>query len=123
MRFSQISGAKLLSEVKNIDMEIIHINIFSEELTIFIKNSDLNKFTKIIEKESLQYDIIKKLTFVRIRFNDPDKIMSNINKTIKMLSENTIPYIELGLSLNRLYIVLENRFKNDFIKLFEKYEE
>ncbi len=123
MRFSQISGAKLLSEIKKNDIDIIHINIFSEELTIYINNEYLKELTKIIEKKSLKYNLRKNLTFVRIRFNDPDKIMSNINKTIKVFSENTIPYIELGLSLNRLYIVLENRYKNKFIKLFEEYEE
>ncbi len=102
---------------------MVHINIFLEELTLYIKNDYLKQLEKIIEEKSLRYNLMKNLTFVRIRFNDPDKIMSNINKTAKLLSENMIPYIELGLSLNRLYIILESKYKNNFIKLFEEYEE
>ena len=102
---------------------MLHINIFLEELTLYLKDIYVNKLTKLMEKISLEYSLVENLTFIKIRFNDPDKIMLNMNKTAKLLADNMIPYIELGFSLNRLYIVLESRYKNDFIKLFEKYEE
>ncbi len=97
---------------------MIHIDIFLEELTLCIKNDYLQQLKTIIEEKSLKYNLTKNLTFVRIRFNDPDEIMSNINKTVKILSENMIPYIELGLTVNRLYIILENKYKNNFITHF-----
>ncbi|MFP4661923.1 MAG: hypothetical protein ACLFPF_07030 [Halanaerobiales bacterium] len=120
---SQFSGTGLLSQLKKNTIELLYINILEEELILYIEEKYLEEFITILKNESIQYIKSQRLAFARIRFNDPEKIMLNINKTVKMLIKYKIPFIELGLSFNRLYIVLANKYKNSFIRLFEEYEE
>ncbi|MFI5358466.1 MAG: hypothetical protein ACHQYO_00270 [Halanaerobiales bacterium] len=46
----------------------------------------------------------------------------DIVDTVNILTENKINILELGLTLNRVYLLIYEKDKADFIRLFEKYE-
>ncbi|MFW6022701.1 MAG: hypothetical protein ACOCQW_04210 [Halanaerobiaceae bacterium] len=77
---------------------------------------------KVLQKENSNYTILDNLFYVKIRTNEPDEILSNIKSIIKILTDNNIAFIETGLSLNRIYIILKDNQINNFVKLFRKAE-
>ncbi|MFW6287324.1 MAG: hypothetical protein ACOC2J_01075 [bacterium] len=82
----------------------------------------MDKLMKVLQKENSNYTILDNLFYVKIRTNEPDEILSNIKSIIKILTDNNIAFIETGLSLNRIYIILKDNQINNFVKLFRKAE-
>lgn len=90
-----------------------------EKLFVYCKNDSLTNLKKYLNKDRISYNNKDNLTFIKIRFEQPENLLFDIIKTVEILSKNNIPFLELGLSSNRVYIIIENSFKEQFISNFE----
>ncbi|NLM96992.1 MAG: hypothetical protein GX175_05195 [Halanaerobiaceae bacterium] len=51
---------------------------------------------KILKECGITYNIKENLSFIKIRFDQPEKLLLDIIKTVETLSRNNIPFLELG---------------------------
>jgi len=100
-------------------MEIVYLNVVMEKIFVYCINDSLIKLKTFLNKDRISYNIKDNLTFIKIRYDQPENLLFDIIKTVEILSKNNIPFLELGLSSNRVYIIIENRFKEQFISNFE----
>lgn len=112
--------SKFTKIIKENNIELIYLNIVLEDLAIYISSEQLAKLKMILEGNNLDYEVIENLTFIKIRFDQPDNLILDIIKFVTTLSKNNIPFQELGLSFNKVYTIIDNKYKEYFIKLFKK---
>lgn len=98
---------------------MIYLNVIMEKIYAYFKKDSLPKLNKILKECGITYNIKENLSFIKIRFDQPEKLLLDIIKTVEILSKNNIPFLELGLSSNRVYIIIENKYKEEFASHFE----
>ena len=113
---------RLFSRMREDDIKLINLNISSSILNIYTEEKQADRLLKILEEENIAWKITEKLCFIKIRFDKPDKILMDIVDTVNILTENKINILELGLTLNRVYLLIHEKDRADFTKLFEEYE-
>lgn len=120
LKTPQSNSVKLLRFIRDNDIEVVYLNIYFQELSIYTVGSKLCETIKRNKNIIDEYSFKDKLLFIRIRFDDPEKMTEDTGKIIKLFNENNLDFIELGYSFNRLYTVLNEEDKEKFIQICEK---
>ncbi|MFW5991816.1 MAG: hypothetical protein ACOCQN_01330 [Halanaerobiaceae bacterium] len=109
--------------IKENNINVIYLNIYFQELSIYTRDGRLQDILLKHQNDINNYCLRQNLIFITIRFDDPEKNIEDTGRLINILNENNIKFIELGYTHNRLYAVLDDKYRKQFIEICEKDRE
>ncbi|MFW5988504.1 MAG: hypothetical protein ACOCQA_03615 [bacterium] len=107
-----------LKIIQKYQLEILHLNVINKKFNFYLNQKNFNEIEKIVRKNP-EYKIQENITLVQIDFSQKN-LLNKLNNLIKILNEKEIPFLEIGVMENKIYLILKNQYKNIFIMSFDK---